>query len=117
MRCLAERNNLIYACGDNWLDHMALGVSNDQGVHFTTLLNFVDISGLGCAGTNIEATCGSTWGALELLFGIDAGSPVADAGTAPPPPNGGCHGCGTAGGGAALFALLIAFALRPRRAR
>ena len=116
VRAFAERAGLLYACGDNWMDHMAVGSSNDHGVHFTSLLQYIDISGLGCAGTNIESTCGATWGALQQLFGIDAGSPPSDGGTSPPPPTGGCHGCGTAEGGAAL-ALLLALGIRRKRGR
>jgi uncharacterized protein (TIGR03382 family) len=94
---------------------MALGDSSDHGVHFTSLMQFVDISALGCPGTSIEATCGPTWVALQLLFGIDAGSPAPDAGTVVPPSSGSCGGCGTAEGGAALLALLALFAVRRKR--
>jgi MYXO-CTERM domain-containing protein len=115
VRALAERSGLLYACGDNWVDHMALGTSSDQGVNFTSLLQFIDISDLGCPGTNIEATCGTTWSALQLLFGIDAGTdPAADAGSTITTPTGGC-GCGSAEGGAALLALLSFLAIRRRR--
>jgi hypothetical protein len=116
VRALSERNGELYACGYNWAPNdMALGDSSDHGVHFTSLMQFVDISALGCPGTSIEATCGPTWVALQLLFGIDAGSPAPDAGTVVPPSSGSCGGCGTAEGGAALLALLALFAVRRKR--
>jgi MYXO-CTERM domain-containing protein len=119
VRCLGERAGLIYACGDNWENHMALGASSDGAVHFTSLLQFVNISGLGCASTpSVETTCGPTWNALEELFGIDAGVPPSDAGTTTTTttPNSGC-GCGSAGGGAALLVVLALYAARRKRAR
>ncbi len=119
VRCLGERAGLIYACGDNWVNHMALGDSSDGAVHFTSLLQYVNISGLGCATTpSVETTCGPTWNALQELFGIDAGVPPTDAGpTMTTTPNGGGCGCGSGEGGAALLAALALYAVRRKRAR
>jgi MYXO-CTERM domain-containing protein len=117
VRALAERAGLIYACGDNWVDHMALGDSPDNGVHFTSLLQFIDISGLGCTGTSIEETCGPTWSSLEQLFGIDAGVAAMDGGSMAAMPQGwSCGGsCSSAGGGGAAIALLALLAVLRRK--
>ncbi len=115
LRCLGERAGTIYACGDNWVDGFALGRSTDHGKTFQGLLQFVDIGGLSsCNGTDIQAVCGATWGALAQLFGIDAGMPgvAPDAGSAAPTPRG-C-GCSASGGGG-LLALLGLVALGRRR--
>ncbi|MHB8416707.1 MAG: beta propeller repeat protein [Myxococcales bacterium] len=122
VRCLGQRAGQLYACGDNWADHFALGVSGDDGKSWTSLLQFVQIAGLAaCPDTDIVATCGRTWcgeNGLVGLFGIqDAGYPCdagtvgggSDAGQASPSP----RGCGCASTGdlawiafAALAALL-----------
>ncbi len=118
VRALAERAGLLYAAADDFVDHMALGASSDRGVHFMRLLQFKQIyGGLGCAGTKIEATCGAEWTSLQELFGVDAGPQAQDGGPiVSTPPNGGCHGCGTAGDGALLLAVLAVVALVRRRA-
>ena len=116
VRCLGERLGELYACGDNWVDKFALGRSSDGGKTFTEVLQFVQIGGLAsCPGGGIQASCGGTWSALEQLFGIDAGSPPTDAGSASPsaPPHG-C-GCGQAGGGALLAVGLGILLFRRRR--
>jgi MYXO-CTERM domain-containing protein len=117
VRAIAERDGLLYVSAFNWApDDMALGTSTDHGVHFTSVMQFVDMSGLGCAGT-LEATCGALWcgsdGLVEIL-GIDGGGcPSTDAGTTTPTGSG-CN-CGTAGDGATLLGLLALAAIRRRR--
>jgi MYXO-CTERM domain-containing protein len=109
VRAIAERGGLLYVAADDFPPNdMALGTSSDQGVHFTRLLQFVDIGGLGCAGTNIEETCGPTWVALQQLFGIDAG--------VEPPKPAGC-GCGAGGSDGSLLALVALAGLHRRRTK
>ena len=109
---------MLYAGGNNWVDHFALGSSTDKGQSWTPLLLFQSIAGLAaCPDTDIVKTCGSAWcGETGLVgfFGIqDAGYPC-DAGgaggsggagggsTASPT---GC-GCGAAGDAAGLLGFL-----------
>ncbi len=124
VKCLGQRAGTLYVCGDNWADRFALGIAQDGGTivqdggeAYTPLLTFVQIGGLAeCPGTSVQATCGTTWTALESLFGIDAGTPALDAGPSSTAPPKGC-GCGAAstGPGFALLALLALVALRSRR--
>jgi len=123
-RCLGTHGGLLYACGDDFADHFALGVSSDQGHTFTSLLQFVQIAGLAaCPDTNIVKTCGSVWcgeTGLTGLFGItDAGYPCdgglgSGLGGSGVPPTKGC-GCAGAGDAVAALAFLSLAALWRRK--
>jgi hypothetical protein len=129
LRALGERDGLLYACGDNWLDGFALGVSSDHGASWRALLQFSQICGiLQCA--DLQTTCASSWQIQVNRFEI----PPDVCGQTPPDggagggSGGSSSGCGCAVGGrrpdasrypglglgSALFALA---AVRRGRAR
>ena len=126
VRCLGERGDVLYACGDDLVDHFALGASGDGGRTFTPVLAFNQITGLAaCSGDGFSQACGPVWSALEQFFGIDAGVVTSadgrdggagvDAGEPSNPLKGGCS---CAGDDASLaWALLagVGWRLRPAR--
>ncbi len=86
LRALAERDQKIYAAGDNFKDHFALGVSSDNGVSFQPLVRFDQIRGPMACG-DLPTTCATPWASISSLFGIaDAG--LADAGATTPKSSG-----------------------------
>jgi hypothetical protein len=84
LRCLAEHDGLLYECGDDVVDKMALGVR--QGSSVCPLLQFRQLNGMQpCA--NVQTECAASWAALVNAIGIvgpgDAGGPcltLSDAG-------------------------------------
>ncbi len=122
VRCLGERGGLLYACGDDFAQHMALGVSRDQGQSFTSIATFSQLQGLvACPNASqVVESCGPTWCALAApgMFGVDAGYPC-DAGTTSGAPvsSGGCGCASGTDAAAALAGLAGLLALRARNRR
>jgi photosystem II stability/assembly factor-like uncharacterized protein len=115
-RALGERDGVLYAVADNFVDGFAVGRSSDEGETWEPLVRFDGIHGpLSCG--DIPVTCAGPWENLKVLFGIgpdggDAG-PGGDGGPGNEPRGGGC-GCRAPGSFpsrppvllAALFILL-----------
>jgi uncharacterized protein (TIGR03382 family) len=111
LRCLGERAGKLYACGDDFQDGFALGVSTDRGATFTPLLRLQDIATLqACAP--VQHACGVPLATLQETVGYQKPS------SAPPPPapKAGC-GCQPGGGLAPLLLLGLGLGLKRRRAR
>jgi MYXO-CTERM domain-containing protein len=117
-RALGERNGLLYACGDNWLDQFAIGVSSDGGSTWQSLLRFDQICGMKQC-TNVQTICAAPWQSQVTLFEIPPTvcQQVPDGGT------GGSGGktCGCSVGGretgGSLLLLAIAIAVSRRSIR
>ena len=126
LRALGERNGILYAVADNYVDGYAVGRSLDQGVTWEGLFRFQQITGpKSCGG--LASICAGPWERLRQTLGIpvpDAGTPDAgtdagtdapvDAGSGPPPARGGCAE-GPAGEGSSwpFSAMIVAiFAAR-----
>lgn len=116
LRCLQERDGVLYGCGDPLLDGFVLARSTDQGQTFKPVLRFQDVRGPKACGT-VPTDCAADWQRLRSLFAArDAGPSLG-----PPPegPRGGCH-CGQVDLGSGLLPLLGLLARgasrrRPRR--
>ena len=122
-RALGERSGQLYACGDNWLDQFAVGVSSDGGVTWRPLLRFDQICGPKQC-TNVQTVCASPWRDLVTLFEI----PETVCGQSPPDGGAGSGGGGSGGGcgcrvggramaGWAVLAALVAIAVSRISAR
>jgi photosystem II stability/assembly factor-like uncharacterized protein len=109
LRCLGERNGVLYGCGDNTLDGFALGKSSDGGKTWTPVLQFNLIADLvNCPG--VRQTCAAAWLALKDRFQIvakDAGPGVT---TETPP-------CGCSGADVVAWPFLLIVWRARRRPR
>jgi hypothetical protein len=124
LRALGERDGVLFAVGDNFIDHFALASSADGGATWHKLLTFDQICGpLACP--NIQQVCAVPWAALRDLFMIAPNTcGQGGAGGAA----GGSGGCGcwvgaqgdrpvALGAGAATLLALAGLAMRPARGR
>jgi photosystem II stability/assembly factor-like uncharacterized protein len=69
LRALAERDGVLYAAGDNYLDHFAIAASHDDGATWEPLLAFDEICGLLTCPA-IQTACAGPWATLSATFGI-----------------------------------------------
>jgi hypothetical protein len=115
LRALAARGGKLYAAAKNFSDDWAVGLSTDEGVTFTKLTRYDQVSAIrACAVSACQDSCESQAAAQVW--------PVTLCHAAPPPePKKGC-GCAlgdargaTWGVGILLAALALARARRPRR--
>jgi hypothetical protein len=137
MRCLGQRPGSVqvFACGDAFLDGFNLGYSDDAAQSFQPLALFPEggppvtfqlrgavsprvttparLSGLlNCP--QVQAACAAHWAALQQTLGItsaDAGGSQSGGGTSTK-----SSSCGSAGVSEIAVIVLLAFALRQRRA-
>jgi hypothetical protein len=101
IRCLGERDGVLYVCQDNTIDGHALAKSHDHGHTWEPVLTFNQITGLlDCPG--VRQTCGPAWTTLQQTFGI-TGEP--DAGTTPTPKTPSCRCSGASGLGWCVVGL------------
>ena len=137
--CASEIDGTLYVCGSTGIDRWALstvdgGVTaeTDAGVPLERVLSFWEMRRKECpAGTPGEDVCKPLWPALALLVGADPGElpfptddggvPSEDAGVdagpgmdAPAAPPSGC-GCGSAGGIALPFLVVLLLTRGPQR--
>jgi MYXO-CTERM domain-containing protein len=70
-RCLRWEDEGLYVCGDEILDGFTLGVSQDGGDSFTSLLHLPCLEGpLDCAAeTSVGAICPAEWPAMATQIG------------------------------------------------
>jgi hypothetical protein len=106
LRALAERDGKLYAAGDNFADHFAIALSNDDGAHWQPLLSFDRICGMLSCG-QVETICAAPWNTLVGTFQIPANvcNGGGTGGT-----GGGGGGCGCSVGAATVppVSLLLA---------
>jgi MYXO-CTERM domain-containing protein len=113
LRALAARGSKLYAGAKNFSDDWAVGLSTDEGVTFTKLTRYDQVSAIrACAVSACENSCESQ--AAAQLWPVTLCHPAA-------PPKKGC-GCAvsdargaTWGVGFLLAALALGRARRPRR--
>ena len=124
IRALGERGGLLYACGDNWLDQFAIGVSSDGGATWRSLLRFDQICGSKQC-PNIQTMCAQPWQSLVTLFEIPSTvcGQLGGAGGSGGTGGSGDKGCGCSiggretGGAVLLLAVAIAVSRRSIRRR
>ena len=74
LRALGERNGILYAVTDNYLDGYAVGRSINQGATWEGLIRFEQLTGPKSCG-DLPTICAGPWQALRQLLGIpDRGS-------------------------------------------
>jgi MYXO-CTERM domain-containing protein len=117
LRALGERNGVLYAAGDNYMDHFAVAMSSDDGAHWQPLLSFDHICGMLACG-QVETICAAPWNTLVGTFQIPAN--VCGGGSGGSGGSGGGGGCGCSVGTASapptlLIVLLIVVWWRRRR--
>jgi MYXO-CTERM domain-containing protein len=118
LRALAARGGKLYAAAKNFSDDWAVGVSTDEGLTFTKLTRYDQVSAIrACAVSACQDSCESQ--AAAQVWPVTLCHP-----TAPPPPPEPKKGCGctvgdargaTWGVGLLLSALALARARRARR--
>jgi len=97
--CFEERDDVVYACAENWDDGFAIGQSDDWGDSWTGLFRYAELQGpLTCGScTAVDEICDPIFWTLCDQFGIEGGEcdgPGADAGPAVD-----CEDAGPDGGG------------------
>ncbi len=81
LRALGERNGILYAVTDNYLDGYAVGRSINQGATWEGLIRFEQLTGPKSCG-DLPTICAGPWQVLRQLLRIDGGSDGGvDAGT------------------------------------
>lgn len=104
LRALGERNGILYAVADNYVDGYAVGRSLDQGATWEGLFRFQQLTGPKNCG-QLATICEGPWQTLRRTLqlplpdagadgGTDAGNPDFDAGNGPPPDQPAHSGCG-----------------------
>lgn len=109
LRCLAERDGVLYGCGDNTADGFALGRSRDGGRTWAPVLKFNEIADM-VECPDVRRTCQAAWVALQDRFQIGP----TDAGPGPthqPQP------CGCSGAEAIGWPCLVVAGLMRKRRR
>jgi photosystem II stability/assembly factor-like uncharacterized protein len=98
-KCLTWVEGGLFACGDQFKDSFTVGVSQDEGKTFTSLMLLADVCGpLACPGdSGLTMQCEAEWGPLEEV--LAAGQCDAPVGA------GGGAGSGGPGGAASDEAL------------
>jgi len=84
LRALGERNGVLYAVADNFVDGFAVARSGDQGATWQPLVRFEQLTGPKSCG-DLANICAAPWQRLQNTLGLsppDAGSPTPR------------HGCG-----------------------
>jgi MYXO-CTERM domain-containing protein len=125
-RCLTWAPGVLYACGDQFQDTFTVGMSEDAGETWTTLMLLADTCGpLACPeGTSVAEACEVEWSPLrETISGGHCDGAGGGAGgggaTAEPPaeddPGCGCGVVGASSGPGALAAAALLAALAQRR--
>jgi len=73
--CLSWLGNDLLACGKEAVDGFSIGVSHDEGAHFSPILHLSDIVPRPCPAGSSAGGCATAWGpvALQLQIGVDAG--------------------------------------------
>lgn len=130
LRALGERNGILYAVADNYVDGYAVGHSRDQGATWEGLFRFQQITGPKNCG-QLASICEGPWQTLRRTLGIplpdagtdagsgtDAGNPDVDGGTGSSPEHPAHSGCGEGPAGegsswpfSAMIVLIFAFRL------
>ncbi len=108
--CLKWLDNGLYVCADEVLDDMTIGVSTDDGTHFTAVHHRAELTQLDCPETSRTAVlCGKLWPLVAYQLGVGE-TPVT------PPAKSGCQ-LGESGARAGTLVALVALvaALRLRR--
>lgn len=138
--CLTAHASGLYACFDEALEAMTVGLSTDEGLSFAPALSRTELCPLVCEnGSTTKSECATRWGPVSLTIGAGScngsggqgsggggagASSAGAAGAVPSPPSrsGGC--CQVAGSdaepralAAGALALAAAFALRRERKR
>jgi uncharacterized protein (TIGR03382 family) len=121
VNCLAARGDELWACGNDFVDGFALGVSRDGGATFEAKLRYRDIVGVPeCAPeAPVSVVCGPRFPALQAMFG--GGAPdggVGDGGASgdlgPATDSGPARDLGAPGGGTASGCCSVAAGARTR---
>jgi mono/diheme cytochrome c family protein/photosystem II stability/assembly factor-like uncharacterized protein len=95
IQCLAATDTTLFACSSDEAGCFSLGVSTDDGAHFTPVLRLDRIRGpLRCSATSAVSQCAAQWPALR-----DALAPPASPTQSPCAPGGG-NGADPDGGAA-----------------
>ena len=106
LRALGERNGVLYAVGDNFLDGFAVARSRDQGATWQPLIRFEQLTGPKSCG-DLANICAGPWLRLRNTLGLspDAGAPAAgnDA-----KPRSGCSQSAVPQGVFSVSALILA---------
>ncbi len=120
--CLSFVGNDLYACTSQFSDGFELGLSTDEGLTFTPVMELGHVAPLECpAGTATGDKCPVPWaGHVCNDIGTCALSDAGTGGGGNPADDGGGGGCGCrtsgSGGSGALIALVLsALALGLRR--
>jgi photosystem II stability/assembly factor-like uncharacterized protein len=109
--CLKWLDNGLYACTDEVIDGMTIGLSTDNGAHFETVHHRQDLMQLDCAETTRTAVlCGKLWPLVSYQLGVGEQ-------TATPPAKTGCQAAQVGSFVGTLAALLGLFATVRRRRR
>jgi hypothetical protein len=77
--CLTFWGTRLLACGKEAVDGFSIGVSDDGGATFTSMLHLADIAPQSCGASTSAAICASAWGPIAETIGADAGA-APDAG-------------------------------------
>jgi photosystem II stability/assembly factor-like uncharacterized protein len=78
--CLAWQGNDLVACGKEATDGFSIGVSHDEGAHFTPLLHLADIVPRSCPATSAGGSCATDWAPVAKQIGVDAGGSIEGTG-------------------------------------
>jgi hypothetical protein len=118
LACVARRaDGVLFGCASNWApDNMAIARSDDRGATWQRVARLSELAGpLSCEdGTGEQIRCARPWPALQRQLGANGPSPTCLAPAPTRTSSGGCCDAGGAPGGALV--ILVAFALRRRRA-
>jgi photosystem II stability/assembly factor-like uncharacterized protein len=96
--CLTDAGPRLYMCGSHDSEHFEVGVSTDDGVTASGLVDLQGVRGVAvCPPTSTTALqCADQWQYVCGQLG-HCSTPTRDAGTVPAPSGGGC-GCGSPAG-------------------
>jgi MYXO-CTERM domain-containing protein len=120
--CLSWLGNDLVACGKEAIEGFSIGVSHDEGAHFSPVLHLADIVPRSCPAGSQGTACATEWAPVAKQIGVDAGGSTPGSGPAgrnpelnpvgDESPNQGC-GCRTAANQrpSAAFALPAAMLL------